>query len=200
MKKIFLPLLALVGMVTGFTLTSCGGGGGGGNMSGLAITVQSGVTYTMVFDGKLVGSDDAYSVSFVAPKGETSPVTVNISSMPEGFDGRIRDVDSLVGMSGSVSADTIDADDTELFFHILSAVNPEEEGEEAVTQSLYAPARFKIVKNGALVQMQWQVMAYNLEDEEGDDVDGTEDTKPTDLNLFTPVDLAPQEVIAVTRQ
>ena len=28
MKKIFLPLLALVGMVTGFTLTSCGGGGG----------------------------------------------------------------------------------------------------------------------------------------------------------------------------
>ena len=28
MKKIFLPLLALVGMVTSFTLTSCGGGGG----------------------------------------------------------------------------------------------------------------------------------------------------------------------------
>ena len=28
MKKIFLPLLALVGMVTGFTLTSCGGGSG----------------------------------------------------------------------------------------------------------------------------------------------------------------------------
>lgn len=28
MKKIFLPLLALCGMVTGLTLTSCGGGGG----------------------------------------------------------------------------------------------------------------------------------------------------------------------------
>ena len=31
MKKIFLPLLALCGMVTGFTLASCGGGGAGGN-------------------------------------------------------------------------------------------------------------------------------------------------------------------------
>lgn len=31
MKKIFLPLLALVGMVAGFTLCSCGGGGGGDN-------------------------------------------------------------------------------------------------------------------------------------------------------------------------
>lgn len=31
MKKIFLPLLALVGMVAGFTLCSCGGGGSGKN-------------------------------------------------------------------------------------------------------------------------------------------------------------------------
>ena len=38
MKKIFIPLLALCGMVASLTLTSCGGGGGGNNkFSGKAI-------------------------------------------------------------------------------------------------------------------------------------------------------------------
>ena len=40
MKKIFLPLLALCGMIAGFSLTSCGGGGGGDgthNFSGKTI-------------------------------------------------------------------------------------------------------------------------------------------------------------------
>ena len=161
MKKFFTSLLALAGMVVGFTLTSCDGGGSGDNMSGLVITVQTGVTYSMVFDGK------------------------------------IRDVSSLVGLIGSVSADTIDADDTELFFHILSAYNPEDDREEISTQALYAPARFEVVKNGALVQMQWKVMALNLEDEEGGEND---ETIPTDTSLFTPIDLAPHEVIAVTKQ
>ena len=48
MKKIFLPLLALVGMVTGFTLTSCGGGGGGSEdeiiqLTGLSIEAPAGL-------------------------------------------------------------------------------------------------------------------------------------------------------------
>ncbi|MBQ2870042.1 MAG: hypothetical protein IJE88_08460 [Akkermansia sp.] len=47
MKKIFLPLLALVGMVTGFTLTSCGGGGGSEDeiiqLTGLSIEAPAGL-------------------------------------------------------------------------------------------------------------------------------------------------------------
>ena len=61
MKKIFLPLLALVGMVTGFTLTSCGGGGGGSNFEGLSITTGTSPETTMYF---VKESEGYYRVSF----------------------------------------------------------------------------------------------------------------------------------------
>lgn len=42
MKKIFLPLLAALGMVVGMTLTSCGGGGGANDTSVSGMVIQSG--------------------------------------------------------------------------------------------------------------------------------------------------------------
>lgn len=66
MKKIFLGLLALVGMVAGFTLTSCGGGGGSDDVidiSGLRLT-SSGTTPLVVisFDSR-IGRGNAYFCS-----------------------------------------------------------------------------------------------------------------------------------------
>ena len=49
MKKIFLPLLALCGMVAGLTLTSCGGGGGS-DAAGSA-SFFAGKTYGFLVDG-----------------------------------------------------------------------------------------------------------------------------------------------------
>lgn len=62
MKKFFTSLLALVGMVAGFTLTSCGGGGGGGsNFEGLSITTGTSPETTMYF---VKESERYYRVSF----------------------------------------------------------------------------------------------------------------------------------------
>ena len=49
MKKIFLPLLALCGMVAGLTLTSCGGGGGGAEAG--SASFFAGKTYGFLVDG-----------------------------------------------------------------------------------------------------------------------------------------------------
>lgn len=54
MKKTFTSLLALAGMVVGFTLCSCGGGGGGGddeivNLDGLEITSLTSTETSMNF-------------------------------------------------------------------------------------------------------------------------------------------------------
>lgn len=61
MKKFFASLLALVGMVAGLTLTSCGGGGGGSDtnpsMEGLEI--------------KLSGSTPNFSMTFIERRGQT---------------------------------------------------------------------------------------------------------------------------------
>ena len=50
MKKIFLPVLAFVGMGLGVALTSCGGGGGGAKVAGTTIVAngsQSGCVYRL---------------------------------------------------------------------------------------------------------------------------------------------------------
>ena len=61
MKKFFTSLLALVGMVAGFTLTSCGGGGGGSSFEGLSITTGTSPETTMYF---VKESEGYYRVSF----------------------------------------------------------------------------------------------------------------------------------------
>ena len=83
MKKIFLPLLALVGMVTGFTLTSCGGGGGDDalvNITGLTIEGPAGLSG---FDMEVVEriSGDLYSARYFGKEGRFSVTSVNGSTV-----------------------------------------------------------------------------------------------------------------------
>jgi hypothetical protein len=201
MKKIFLPFLALCGMITGLTLTSCGGGGGGGatNMAGMIISVQSGVTYDMVFGDKVMGSDNAYYVTLVTPEGDTSPVTADITAWPSG-EGKISSPAGLIGLKGSLSADTYDYDDMELFFNILAAGAAEnEDGEMPETQTLYAPATFHIQAGENFpVAMQWTVYMLDAAEEEEDPLNPPLNP-PNNGPEFIPFNLAEHNVFGVHR-
>ena len=197
MKKIFLPLLALCGMITGLTLTSCGGGGNGGatNMSGMIISAQSGVGYDMVFGDKVPGSSSAYSVTLLSPVGDTSPITIDITNWPSG-EGKISSPAGLIGLKGSVSADTPDYDEMELFFNILAAGAAEnEDGEMPDTQTLYAPATFTIqVGENFPVALQWTVYMLNAPEDEENPGGG-----PASTPEFVPFNLAEHNVFGVHR-
>lgn len=60
MKKLFLPLLAAVGMAVGFTLSSCGGGGGGNdvlvNLTGAEIRVATPVLFELTIGDRFAGN------------------------------------------------------------------------------------------------------------------------------------------------
>ena len=84
MKKFFTSLLALVGMVAGFTLTSCGGGGGGDdalvNIAGLKIEGPSGLSgFTMEVNERISG--DLYSARYFGMEGRFSVTSVNGSTV-----------------------------------------------------------------------------------------------------------------------
>ena len=98
MKKTFTSLLALAGMVVGFTLTSCGGGGGGGDediiqLSGLEITTGAGLgnftmqitersavnLYTALYNGE-EGSFRVVSLTGKTLKGQMWFSDINASS------------------------------------------------------------------------------------------------------------------------
>ncbi|MBE6415731.1 MAG: hypothetical protein E7032_04265 [Akkermansiaceae bacterium] len=68
MKKIFLPLLAALGMVVGMTLTSCGGGGGNSakqvDITGLHVVSGSGVPQFMMTVDERMGDSNVYRVTY----------------------------------------------------------------------------------------------------------------------------------------
>ena len=199
MKKIFLPLLALCGMITGLALTSCGGGGGGRSLSGTVITVGGGVAYDIVFYDKLMGSRTAYTAELIDADGtKSSPVTINIINVPEEI--KAREPESLIGMKGSVSSNTIDYDDAELFFHILSAPqDPEDGGEDVDVASLYAPASFEIKQGEDTAVLAWKVKAVRADqqDEAEEENENNNPLNPNDTTMFVDVDLPEQPVIGV---
>ena len=67
MKKLFLAFTAFVGMLTGLSLTSCGGGGGGGNLAG---TVFDMTHYRIVLNEQVEGFKDSYSAYITDPDGD----------------------------------------------------------------------------------------------------------------------------------
>ncbi|MBQ9829293.1 MAG: hypothetical protein IJO38_03025 [Akkermansia sp.] len=72
MKKFFASLLALVGMVAGLALTSCGGGGGQTNLDNTNIIVSGGgISYQISFGSKLEGTGlyDGYIGEVTGLKG-----------------------------------------------------------------------------------------------------------------------------------
>ena len=75
MKKFFASLLALVGMVAGLTLTSCGGGGGGGdsNLVGLQVST-AGTTpgFTLQFEERYAPQLNMYTCSYTLGRSMTT--------------------------------------------------------------------------------------------------------------------------------
>ncbi len=208
MKKLLLPLLALCGMITGLTLTSCGGGGGDSNrinMSGITISLQSGLTYDMIFGDKRMGTDSAYSVTITSPDGSISEATVNITAWPAGT-GKLNDIAGLIGLQGSLSADSYQYDDMELFFNAIGLGGVENnDGELPDTQTLYAPATFRIEPTEKFaVGLVWTLQAQELdeeEEEEGAENPGDEPTPGAGTQIkYVPFDLPEHSVIGVYRQ
>ncbi len=82
MKKIFLPLLAALGMVVGMTLTSCGGGGGGDgakqvDITGLHIETGAGVPQFMMTVDERLGDSNVYRVTY-SFGGEAYPGSLSV--------------------------------------------------------------------------------------------------------------------------
>ncbi len=99
MKKLFLPLLAALGMTLGFTLTSCGGGGGSKdilvNLSGAEILISSPVFFDLKVGNRYAGnmfeaeyqysgySDSCYLTTSKYESGDQPVVTVQMSFAEE---------------------------------------------------------------------------------------------------------------------
>ena len=123
MKKFFASLLALVGMVAGLTLTSCGGGGGGGeNLSGIEMIVNGSVsTYRVTLVSKISGdSYEAFISDFANTRISSMVMTVLESKKADGDDDEDGDFTYLKGM---VSPGALDVNDNQAFYQILTGVN-----------------------------------------------------------------------------
>ena len=66
MKKLFLAFTAFVGMLTGLSLTSCGGGGGGGNLAGTVLYMTSN-GYKIIFNEQVEGIANSYVADITDP-------------------------------------------------------------------------------------------------------------------------------------
>lgn len=66
MKKLFLAFTAFVGMLTGLSLTSCGGGGGGGNLVGTVLYMTK-PGYKIIFNEQVDGIADTYVADITDP-------------------------------------------------------------------------------------------------------------------------------------
>ena len=114
MKKFFASLLALVGMVAGLALTSCGGGGSGANLAGTRITAEcSQSAYTLVFFDKL---GEGYT-------GEISDAAgIHTSNLLIWIDpDTIKEEDGkLVYFEGRVSSTSLNRDDRKALYMICS--------------------------------------------------------------------------------
>ena len=66
MKKLFLAFTAFVGMLTGLSLTSCGGGGGGGNLAGTVLYMTS-HGYKIIFNEQVEGIANSYVADITDP-------------------------------------------------------------------------------------------------------------------------------------
>ena len=123
MKKFFASLLALVGMVAGLTLTSCGGGGGGSeNLSGIEMIVNGSVsTYRISLVSKISGdSYEAFISDFANTRISSMVMTVLESKKADGDDDEDGDFTYLKGM---VSPGALDVNDNQAFYQILTGVN-----------------------------------------------------------------------------
>ena len=171
MKKIFLPILALCGMITGFTLTSCGGGGGGGNVSGTTIVMQSGIGYFIQFNEKVEGTGQTYRAKMWNDYNDETDLWITVTRAPE-----YNDNGKIISMEAEVSVTTLDYESCKIFYAIVNAMPAPEDGEEVTEMSLYAPASMNIQpyadpdNEGVVANLTWVLKTMvPIFDEEDDD-------------------------------
>ena len=183
MKKIFLPLLALVGMVVGFTLCSCGGGGGSDdeivNLDGLAIKTTTNSETWMKFTKASTnyyalelsfGGSDSYGHFLV--KGFTpgsQPVLVGAMSLTR--DSDVQNAANWLGLPIESSLSYSLPDEIEVTLTFGSTEN-------SGTGSMSRKGRVLIWSSNPLVPTRYidlatgKIQNVDEEDNEGDVIDG----------------------------
>ena len=124
MKKFFASLLALVGMVAGLTLTSCGGGGGGGSLSGTTIMANGATSAYQISIGEKVNSsgstnEGAYycTIADVALT-EVSELVMTVDEPVQfGEDGK-----SIVLLKATVSVSSADPNENAAFYNLITGI------------------------------------------------------------------------------
>ena len=124
MKKFFASLLALVGMVAGLTLTSCGGGGGGGNLSGTTIMANGATSAYQISIGEKVNSsgttnEGAYycTIADVALT-EVSELVMTVDEPVQfGEDGK-----SIELLKATVSVSSADPNENAAFYNLITGI------------------------------------------------------------------------------
>ena len=128
MKKFFASLLALVGMVAGLTLTSCGGGGGSSSLSGITIIANgASSSYQISIGEKVDGSSTsnesggAYHciISDVAGSQESDLLmTVTKLEYEEGG----KDGKKIKLLEATMAPASFKAEDNAAFFNLITGV------------------------------------------------------------------------------
>ena len=128
MKKFFASLLALVGMVAGLTLTSCGGGGGSSNLSGTTIMANGASSSYLIrigekVDGSSTSNENggAYycTISDVAHSQESDLLmTVTKLEYEEGD----KDGKTIKRLEATMAPASFDADENAAFFNLITGV------------------------------------------------------------------------------
>ncbi len=124
MKKLFLPLLASLGMIAGFTLTSCGGGGGDAdtgnpNFTGKKMVAQYGSsTYSVTFGERIAG--DAYEAVVSDYVGtQESSVTISLVGIKTDDEKKKK----IKSCSMWVSPNSFDRDRKQAFYYMISGLD-----------------------------------------------------------------------------
>lgn len=169
MKKFLFTVAAVLGLVTGLTLTSCGGGGGGG---GGAATKLSGITISAngpasTYRVRLVErqKDTAYTALIMDGAGRNvSQMTVKVTEVRMSSEEKGADI---VYLAGSASPDSLEPMDNNTFYQILSGIVSTN---NAITQ-LYFSKPMTFVYDGDKDTLHWEgeisfkAIADNVEQE-----------------------------------
>lgn len=174
MKKFLLTVAAVLGLVTGLTLTSCGGGGGGGgaaaNLSGITISANGPAsTYRVRLVERQKGT--AYSALIMDGAGRNvSQMTVNVIDVRMASQDKGADI---VYLEGSAAPDSLEPSDNNTFYQILSGIVSTN---NAITQ-LWFPEPMSFVFDGDKQTIHWKgkiafkAIAANVEQEVEEEID-----------------------------
>ena len=175
MKKFLFTVAAVLGLVTGLTLTSCGGGGGGdaANLSGITISANGPASTYRI---RLVErqKDTAYSALIMDGSGRNvSEMTVNVTEVRMASQDQGSDI---VYLAGSAAPDSLEPSDNNTFYQILSGIVSTN---NAISQ-LWFPEPMTFVFDADKKEIHWKgkiafkAIANNATQESEEEIDRTD--------------------------